>query len=90
MRPGWDGMRLQAAATLPRGWILEAPEHRAANARTMSAAFQLNLTVLSIGATGGGRLPVVSGLQLRRYRPEGKLGPGLSRLTGLIFPRRQT
>ena len=54
MRPGWDGMRLQAAATLPRGWILEAPEHRAASARTMSAAFRLNLTVLSLGALAVG------------------------------------
>jgi putative ABC transport system permease protein len=55
-RPGRDGARLQAqvAAALPRGWILEAPEHRAASARTMSAAFRLNLTVLSLGALAVG------------------------------------
>ena len=55
-RPGRDGARLQAQAraALPRGWVLEAPEHRASSARTMSAAFRLNLTVLSLGALAVG------------------------------------
>ncbi len=54
--PGRDGAAVQAraAAALPPGWILEAPEQRAASARAMSAAFRLNLTVLSLVALAVG------------------------------------
>jgi len=54
--PGRDGARVQAAlaAALPPGWTLEAPEQRAASARSMSAAFRLNLTVLSLVALAVG------------------------------------
>jgi putative ABC transport system permease protein len=54
--PDRDGARLQTqlAAALPRGWALEAPEHRAQSARSMSAAFRLNLAVLSLIALAVG------------------------------------
>jgi len=54
--PGRDGAQVQAALArlLPPGWTLEAPEHRASSARTMSAAFRLNLTVLSLVALAVG------------------------------------
>jgi putative ABC transport system permease protein len=42
------------AAALPRGWTLAAPELRAQSARTMSAAFRLNLAVLSLVALAVG------------------------------------
>ncbi len=43
-----------AAASLPPGWALEAPETRASSARTMSAAFRFNLTILSLIALAVG------------------------------------
>jgi putative ABC transport system permease protein len=54
--PGRDGAQVQArwATALPRGWTLVAPELRAGSARTMSAAFRLNLTVLSLVALAVG------------------------------------
>jgi len=54
--PGRDGAAMEArvAAALPPGWTLEAPEQRAGSARAMSAAFRLNLTVLSLVALAVG------------------------------------
>jgi putative ABC transport system permease protein len=54
--PGRDGARVEAqvAAALPAGWSTEAPEQRAGSARAMSAAFRLNLTVLSLVALAVG------------------------------------
>jgi len=54
--PGRDAVQAQArlAAALPRGWAMEAPEQRAGSARAMSAAFRLNLTVLSLVALAVG------------------------------------
>jgi putative ABC transport system permease protein len=54
--PGRDGGRLQAQtlAALPPGWEAQAPEQRAGSARAMSAAFRLNLTVLSLVALAVG------------------------------------
>jgi putative ABC transport system permease protein len=54
-----EGARLEdlergASSRLPRGWMLEAPETRAASARTMTAAFRFNLTVLSLIALAVG------------------------------------
>ena len=54
--PGRDGARVQAQvrAALPRGWSTVDPELRAQSGRTMSAAFRLNLTVLSLVALAVG------------------------------------
>ena len=62
--PGRDGMRIEArdgpglearaAALLPPGWVAEAPEQRASSGRSMSSAFRLNLTVLSLVALAVG------------------------------------
>jgi putative ABC transport system permease protein len=54
--PGRDGAaaRSRLAAALPPGWALVDPEHRAASARAMSAAFRLNLAVLSLIALAVG------------------------------------
>jgi putative ABC transport system permease protein len=50
-RPGDPALlRARAAALLPPGWSLEEPEQRAASGRAMSAAFRLNLAVLSLVA----------------------------------------
>jgi len=48
------GAQARVAAALPPGWQLEAPEQRAESGRTMSAAFRLNLTVLSLVALAVG------------------------------------
>ncbi|MBK8727513.1 MAG: FtsX-like permease family protein [Holophagaceae bacterium] len=47
-------LELAAAAALPPGWVLEAPETRASSARTMTAAFRFNLTILSLIALAVG------------------------------------
>jgi putative ABC transport system permease protein len=47
-------LRAMAAALLPPGWVLEEPEQRAESGRAMSAAFRLNLTVLSLVALAVG------------------------------------
>lgn len=54
-----EGARLEdlertALAALPSGWALEAPETRAGSARTMTAAFRFNLTILSLIALAVG------------------------------------
>ena len=54
--PGRDSALVQARlkAALPGGWVTEVPEQRAESARSMSAAFRLNLTVLSLVALAVG------------------------------------
>ncbi len=49
-----EDLERAAWALLPPGWALEAPETRASSARTMTAAFRFNLTVLSLIALAVG------------------------------------
>jgi putative ABC transport system permease protein len=54
--PGRSGPALEPrlAPLLPAGWVTEAPEQKAESARSMSGAFRLNLTVLSLIALAVG------------------------------------
>jgi len=51
---GLEALERDVAAALPESWVMEAPESRASSARTMTAAFRFNLTILSLIALAVG------------------------------------